>query len=562
MQLARSLWLDREKNWRRKIEETLIALHLEAALSKEKIFEHYANQIYLGQRGTFSLHGFGQGSWAFFGKDVRDLTLAEAATLAGLIQRPTYYDPSRFPERAKERRNVVLQLMRDNEAITEAQYQQAVNEPIVLSQRSLDVLETQYFLDMVIADPRTRLSEWEGGTHTRRIYTTLDADLQRAAMEAVRIGMRKVDKLVSKRGGELPQVALVAIDTRTGDIKALLGGRNYAASQLNRALARRQPGSVFKPFVYAAALNTAYNGGPQVFTPASTVDDSPTTFWFNNKPYEPNNFDGGFYGRVTFRRALARSLNNATVRVAEMVGYNAVADLARRAGLGDNVQATPSVALGSYEATPIDVAGAYTIFANQGMYVRPNIISSIRSRDGALLYSYTPERRPVLKPQVAYLMENMLEEVMRSGTAAGVRSQGFNDPAAGKTGTSRDGWFAGFTSELLCVVWVGYDDNRDLKLEGSKSALPIWTEFMKRAHANHRARPIAAPNGIVRAQIDPSSGQLATAWCPSSYAEVFVQGTEPHQYCSLNHLESPDSTFVLSTTGSAPAPVRNEQLQQ
>ena len=565
MQLARSLWLDRDKNWKRKIEETLIATHLEATLSKQQIFEHYANQVYLGQRGSFGVLGFGQAALAFFGKDIAELNLPESATLAGLIQRPIYYNPLRFPERAKERRDVVLELMQQNGFISQAEYQHAVAEPLIVNRRSMDVLDTQYFLDMITGDQRAHLGDTDGDLRTRRIYTTLDAELQHDATEAVKIGMEQLDKLLAKRKGDRPQVALVALDPRTGDVKALIGGRNYGVSQLNHALAHRQPGSVFKPFVYAAALNTAFTGGPQVFTPASTVEDAPTRFLFDGKSYEPGNFGGGFGGRVTLRRALARSLNNATVRVAEMVGYQEVAGLARRAHLGDNIQATPSVALGSYEATPIDVAGAYTIFANQGVYVRPNFISAVRTDDGSLVNSHTPERQPVLNPQVAYLMVNMLEEVMRSGTAAGARSRGFLEPAAGKTGTSRDGWFAGFTSELVCVVWVGYDDNRDLKLEGSKSALPIWTEFMKRAHARRKARPLAPPKGIVSAQVDPSSGQLANSWCPESVREVFIAGTQPSGYCSLDHGSLQPVFSSFTTTGSEttvrPIPVRSEQLR-
>jgi penicillin-binding protein 1B len=244
---------------------------------------------------------------------------------------------------------------------------------------------------------------------------------------------------------------------------------------------------------------------------------------------------------VTMREALAKSINIPTVKLAEMIGYGAVARLAKQAGLGEHIQATPSIALGSYDARPLDVAGAYTIYANGGLYVRPGLISRITAADGTVKYSRTPETHRVLDPRVAYLMVNMLEGVMRNGTAAGVRARGFTVPAAGKTGTSRDGWFAGFTSQLLCVVWVGFDDNSDLKLEGAKSALPIWTEFMKRAvgmPAYHGAEPFRPPPGISSAYIDSETGELATPNCPSQTMEYFIEGTEPDRTCSRHNVET------------------------
>ena len=316
------------------------------------------------------------------------------------------------------------------------------------------------------------------------------------------------------------QVALVALDPHTGEIKAVVGGRNYGVSQLNHVLAKRQPGSVFKPFVYAAAMDTAVEGGSTILTAGTTVEDEPTTFWFDNKPYEPSNFEHKFYGPVTLRRALARSLNVATVKVAEMVGYDKVVEMANRAGLNYKIQPTPAVALGAYEVTPFEIAGAYTMFANQGVYVKPSFISMVRTQEGDSIYVNKIEKRQVLDPRVAYLMTNLMEEVMRTGTAAGVRGRsGFNAPAAGKTGTSHDGWFAGYTSELMCIVWVGFDDNRELELEGAHSAAPIWGEFMKRAlqYREYSApKPFSMPDGIVTMQIDPLSGMPATPMCPET----------------------------------------------
>jgi penicillin-binding protein 1B len=542
MQLARGLWLEPDKKWKRKYAELLITLHLESKLSKQQILEYYCNQVYLGRRGTFNIHGFGEAARVFFDKDISRLNLPEAALLAGLIQRPSYYNPFRYPERAKQRRDLVLQLMRTTRRITEEQYAQAVAAPVQLSPGANETMEAQYFVDLVNEELQNRQLE-ENQANASRVYTTLDLQLQRAATEAVSAGMENVDKQLrrlakrKKQPIKEAQVALVALDPHTGEIKALVGGRNYGASQLNHVLAQRQPGSVFKPFVYAAALNTALTGGENIITAASTVVDEPTTFWFNDQPYEPGNFHDGYHGTVTVRDALAKSMNIATIKVAEMVGYGDVVKLARSCGLNDRIEATPSVALGSYEATPLEIAGAYTVFANGGVYVRPSLVSSVKSREGRVMYTNESERHAALDPRVAYLMVNLMQEVMRSGTAAGVRSRGFTAPAAGKTGTSRDGWFAGFTSNLLAIVWVGFDDNTELPLEGAKSALPIWTEFMKRAtaHGEYRdTKPFQAPRGIVSARIDPESGMLASEYCPDSRVEFFIAGSEPQTQCPLH----------------------------
>jgi penicillin-binding protein 1B len=277
------------------------------------------------------------------------------------------------------------------------------------------------------------------------------------------------------------------------------------------------------------------------------VMDEPTTFWYDNKPYEPGNFKHEYYGQVTLREALAHSMNIATIKVAEMVGYDAVVKFAKQAGLNEDIAPTPAVALGSYDTTPLEIAGAYTVFANQGMYVKPNWISAVRAQNGSMLYQNQAETRQVLDPRVDYLMVNMLEEVLRSGTAAAVRGHGFNVPAAGKTGTSRDGWFAGFTTELLCVVWVGFDDNRTLDLQGAHSAAPIWAEFMKRAlqyRAYRNAKRFEAPDGIVSVEIDPQSGMPATPFCPKTKNEVFIAGTQPVGTCPLHGGQGPGATHV------------------
>jgi penicillin-binding protein 1B len=332
-------------------------------------------------------------------------------------------------------------------------------------------------------------------------------------------------------------VALVALDAKTGELRALVGGRDYGESQLNRALAMRQPGSVFKPFVYAAALSGPLKENGPVLTPATVLEDTPAEFSYQGRIYKPANFGNDYYGPVTVRRALAKSLNIPTVRLAELAGYEEVAKLAKAAGMNDGVQATPAVALGAYDVTPLEVAGAYTVFSRMGSVVPPEWIHGIRDGANQIIHEHKLSERAVLDPRVAYIMIDLMQEVMRSGTAAGARARGFRLPAAGKTGTSRDGWFAGFTSELICVVWVGFDDGKELGLEGARSALPIWTEFMKRAHQHPEyrdAKQFEAPKGLERAEIDIESGELATPACLEVRSEVFLAGTSPSNFCHLH----------------------------
>jgi penicillin-binding protein 1B len=362
----------------------------------------------------------------------------------------------------------------------------------------------------------------------------------------------KWKKELAKKGSNEPipqaQVALVALDPRTGEIKAVTGGRDYGQSQLNHALARRQPGSVFKPFVYAAALDNAVDGVQPVITPATTVDDEPTTFEFDNTEYTPNNYGERFMGHVTVRDALTNSLNVATVKVAELIGYGRVVQIARQMGLGNNIRATPSVALGSYEMTPIDVAGGYTAFANGGTRAEPQFLHSVVSADGSVLEKFTPQTHLVLDPRVAFLVTSLLKDVLNRGTAAGVRARGFTLPAAAKTGTSRDGWFAGYTSNLLTVIWIGFDDNRDLGFTGGATAAPIWADFMLRATslaAYRDVKDFTMPDGVQSVLIDPETLELATPNCPTTRQEVYIAGSAPTQFCEIHGGHS-----LLSSTGS------------
>ncbi len=553
MQVARTFFFSNERTMRRKVAEAMVSIELEQRFNKQQIFDLYANEVYLGNRGSFGIRGFSEASVAYFGKDLRQLSIAECAYLAGIIRAPNYYSSAdRHPERGAQARDRVLTQMLENRYITQEDLDEAKHAPLKIVHTAGSASEAPYFVDMVKDHLLDKYSENELLSQNFRVYTTLDPALQRAAAAAVDAGVKNVDLLLAKKyekwrkeaakkgsNEAIPQVqiALVAIDPRTGEIKAVIGGRDYGQSQLNHALAHRQPGSVFKPFVYAAAFDNAVDGVQPVITPATTIDDEPTTFEFDNKDYTPNNYGERFMGHVTVRDALTNSLNVATVKVAELIGYGRVVQIARQMGLGNNIQATPAVALGAYEMTAVDVAAGYTAFANSGLRAEPQFLHSVVSADGSVLEKFTPQTHQVLDPRVAFLVTSLLKDVLNKGTGAGVRARGFTLPAAGKTGTSRDGWFAGYTSNLLTVIWVGFDDNRDLGLTGGATVAPVWADFMLRATtlpAYRDVKDFTMPDGVQSVLIDPESLELATPNCPTTRDEVYIAGSAPTQFCELH----------------------------
>ena len=569
-QLARRVFLSPEKNITRKLREILITLQLEARFNKRQIFEMYANEIPLGQRGSFAINGFGEAAQAFFGKDLRQLDVSECALLAGMIQSPSRLNPYRHPDRAMERRNLVLDAMVDTGAIASSEASRAKAEPLRLAPPNVDAREAPYFVDLVHEQLVQRVSEQELAHDSLRIYTSLDPDLQNAASEAVEAGMHIVDNLVRKyhRGNEplkYPQVSLVALNPHTGQILALVGGRNYGTSQLNHAVAKRPTGSIFKPFVYAAAYNSSLNGlslgDGGVFTALTKLSDDPQDFGTGGQSYTPGNFEHGEYpGMVTAATAIEHSLNIATIALAQKVGYENVAALARSAGIV-TARATPSVAIGTYSATPIEMAGAYTVFANNGVHLNPWMVASVRNTNGDIVSDFTPEARQVMEPRAAFLTQSLLEGVMVRGTGSSVHRFGFNAPAAGKTGTSHDVWFAGYSSNLLCVVWVGNDDytdiSRDLRrpLQGADAAAPIWAEFMARAIKLSQysdMKGFSAPGGITTVRLDKVTNLLADSTCPNNYTAAFLDGTAPQNTCSQMS-ESPQTLAEKLFGGGSPS---------
>jgi penicillin-binding protein 1B len=510
-----------------------MAVILERRLTKDQILELYLNDVALGQRGSFAVHGVAEASRLFFAKHISNVSLAEAALIAGIIQSPSRLSPFVHPERAKERRNVVLQAMADAGYVSAEAAARAAEEPVQLVARALEA-EAPYFVDYISQELQDKYSSIASAVD---VYTTLDLHLQRLAQDAVRDGLVRVDELLAKRKRQKAQAALIAVDPRTGELLAMVGGRSYNQSQFNRAMnARRQPGSVFKPFVYLAAFEHAYNEGRTDMTPATIVVDEPTTFMFNDEPWEPKNYENEYDGPITLRRALAHSRNSATIKVAEMTGYGEVAALWRQVGTGASPRAYAAISLGVFEATPFEIATAYTLFPNGGT-IRPLKAISRLVNGGQEVRIPTTATRTVARRDTTFLVTNMMRSVLNEGTAASARAQGFTPDAAGKTGTTndlRDAWFVGFTPELVTVVWVGLDDNQPLGLSGATAALPIWTNFMTRALAGLESPPFQTPEGIVFVDIDRDTGQLAGPACPRVFSESFIEGTQPTAICRLH----------------------------
>jgi len=575
-QLARGFFLTPERTYSRKIHEAVISIILEHRFSKKQIFAMYANEIPLGQLGSFSVDGFGEAAQDYFGKDVNQLDLAECALLAGLIQSPSRLNPFRHADRATERRNLVLDSMVETGAITKEQAESAMKEPLHLVPGSVDASEAPYFVDLVHDELTQRLGDRDFNREGLRIYTSLDPELQRLATSAVESTIHVVDEQVDKLHAKdrklgkpyiYPQVALVALNPHTGQVLALVGGRSYGASQVNHAVAHRPTGSIFKPFVYAAAFQAAAEGTmlagqTKLFSPVTMLSDTQQTY-SEGTPYQytPRNYKGEFYGDITARFALMRSDNNATISLAGMVGFERVAALARDAGI-KNAQGTPSMAIGSYDATPLDMAGAYTIFSNGGVHIDPWMLASVRTSTGDIIEDYAPTTRQVLDPRAAFLTTYMMEAVLQGngrdgcmvggrdycGTGAGVRNMGFISPAAGKTGTSHDAWFAGFTSSLLCIVWVGNDDYTDIQLEGAHAAAPIWAGFMKQAVLLPQysdTNEFTPPQGVEVETLDKLTNLLADGACPDDYTAAFLDGTAPTDTCDHKGMAGDDHRNIL-----------------
>jgi len=534
-QLVKNRLLDSHRTFGRKLREAWLATVVEWQYPKERILEAYLNEMYMGQRGALAIRGMGAASRAYFRKEVHQLTLAEAATLAGMIRAPNTYSPALSVERARHRRDVVLGRMRELGRISAEDLEAARRQPVRVSATPAPGQPAPWFTDWVRQEVEERVgddvSDARGGA---RIQTTLDLTLQRFAERAVARGLEKLEGAVPRLrradAGERLQAAVVVIDPATGAVRALVGGRDYRQSQYNRAVsARRQPGSAFKPFVYAAALRMRRSG--PVFTLASRIDDAPITLEMHGQPWTPRNYEDRYEGRVSVRRALELSLNAATVRIAQEVGLKAVIDTARELGIQSPLAAVPSLVLGAFEVTPLELARAYAPFANGGQRLSALTgLETVWDGGGTVLARADAERTPVLSPAEAYLMTSLLEGVLASGTGAQAGALGVSGPVAGKTGTTNDGrdaWLVGYTPTLVALVWVGFDSGDAVGLSGAQAALPLWADFMKQAMDAYAPPPFETPPGVTIAQIDPTNGKLANNWCPLVTRETFLTGSEP-----------------------------------
>lgn len=537
-QLVKNFYLTPERSWRRKAVEALMAVLLEARYTKEEILESYLNEIYLGQNGAVQIIGVEQASQLYFGKHVTYLTLPEAATLAGMIRSPNVLSPLKYPERAKPRRDTVLKLMFEQGKINQADYGEAVASPLSVTRFPRTSRSAPFFVDFVMRQLRETYPETQLKTEGLRIFTTLDTIMQRSAEQALDTGAANLAKQYKQiRASPAPlEGVILTIQPGTGYVKALVGGRNYSKTQFNRAIqARRQPGSLFKPFVYVTAMDP--QRGQQAYTAATVLEDSPISVQAGKAIWRPQNYDNRFHGNVTVRAALAHSYNIPAVRAAINAGVPNVIKTAANIGVESRLEPYPSISLGSFEVTPLEIAYAYSVFANLGVKAEPVSILAVATRDGKLLENREVKMKRVAPASVCYVMNDMLKDVFNYGTAAKARQLGFSRAFAGKTGTTsnyRDAWFIGYSPRILTLVWIGFDDGRTTRLAGGDACVPIWTTYMNRVGGLVPDVDWKRPDDVVTREIDPESGMLATPYCPQPRREIFVSGTEPLSVCPLH----------------------------
>jgi penicillin-binding protein 1B len=539
-QLIKNFFLSEERTMRRKVVEAAMALLAERRYQKNEILDAYLNEIYLGQNGVQGVFGVWEAARFYFGRAPEELTVGEIALLAGMIRAPNLYSPFRSPDRARARRDVVLDLLRDDGAISDADYRAARSEPLRAAPPAAPANAAPYFVDFLRDELAGAYAPELLTTRGLEITTSLDVGIQQQAAAAVREGLAEVERrhpALTADPGRQVQAALVALRPQTGGVVAMVGGRDYATSQFNRVTqAHRQPGSVFKPLVFLAAYERAQRDGAPL-TARTELLDAPFDWSYEGQTWRPANYGSRYLGPVPARTVLEQSLNAATARLAERTGLPAILDTARRVGISTPLPAVPSVVLGAGEVTPFEVAQAYAVLANQGLRAQARAITKVVDRRGQIV-----ERRPLtveraVSPESAFLVTYLMEGVLDHGTGQAARRRGFTRPAAGKTGTTNDGrdaWFAGFTPDLVAVVWVGFDDGAPLGLTGAEAALPIWTTFMQRATAASPPADFLPPAGVALVRIDPYTGGIATAQCPEALVEAFPRGYEPTSPCPLH----------------------------
>ena len=537
-QLVKNFFLTPDQTFERKFTEAVMAVLVEARYDKEAILESYLNEIYLGQRGSTEIHGMGEAAKFYFGRRASELSVAESALLAAIVQSPNRISPHRHPERALGRRDLVLKLMHEQGRLTRAEFEAALAEPIRVAAVTPEVGESRYFLDVLRRQLPEVYDQDVLEVEGLNIYSTLNPRLQRAGVRALLRGLDRIETQHPELRDEDPnrrlQGCLIAMRPQTGEILALVGGRNYGRSQFDRCTqAHRQPGSSFKPFAYIAALEGRGSVAPAI-TPASLLDDSPLKLETRDGFWEPRNYDHEFRGPVTARYALEHSLNVPVIRLGMQIGVDHIIDVARRLGVKSYLPRVPSLPLGTATVAPLEIAHAYATIANGGIRPQPHTFEDVVARGKTL------ERRQlrferVLDEGVAYLATSLLEGVVDRGTGRRVRGMGMLGPIAGKTGTTDseyDLWFVGFTPELVAVVWVGYDEPRTIGVQSSQGALPIWVDFVTDAVGKRVRGAFLRPPSVRPLDINPETGAIAEIGCPERVEEFFLVGTEPTRVCN------------------------------
>jgi penicillin-binding protein 1A len=545
-QLARDLFLTKDQSLERKLKEMILTLKIERAYAKDEILTMYLNQVYFGA-GAYGVESISQ---TLFGKPAAELDLVQAALVAGMPKNPWAYNPQRFPDRARERRNLVLQTMVENDRLPRNQLTSLQAAPLGLLARKAERRSGSYFLEYVRQYLENRYGTEQLYRDGLTVETTIDPAAQLLAEEEMEAYLRYLEERMEypntyasvtarfEAGQQVPareqylQGGVLILDPQSGAIRAMVGGRDFTQSEFNRTVqAPRQPGSAFKLFVYLAAIE---NG----FAPSDLILDTPVSIPLpgQNKSYKPRNHSGKFLGEITLREALAQSINIPAVKLTHRLGPAMLIDYARRLGIESPMPAVISLALGAADVTLLELTNAYGVVAAGGIRSEPFAVLRVVDRWGQVLEEHQPERREVVDPRSNYLITSMLESVISSGTAIRARSLGFQHPAAGKTGTTDsnyDAWFVGFTRQYVCGVWVGFDEKRPMGqwMEGSHAALPIWAEIMKGLHADLPPEPFAIPEGVVKVAVCRQSGLLSTRYCRSTVQEVFIEGEQPTRTC-------------------------------
>ncbi len=549
-QLVKNFFLYPKKSLGRKLNEALIAFQIERNHSKGEILQAYVNEIYLGQRGATSISGVAEAAKHYFAKKVTQLSLAECAQMAGMIKNPYAYSPYRSKERAKARRDFILKRMLSAELVTTDEYERAVAEAVLAPKHKVRFAKAPYFIDFVKKQLGELYSQEVLQSEGLRIFTTLDVFAQLEAEKSVKDGLQELEKAYAadlpKDHEEQLQACLVSIQPSTGYVRAMVGGRNYSKSQFNRCTqAKRQPGSTFKPFVYLTALDAKRSH--KLFTASSLLDDTQFTIESGDEPWTPRNYDEEEHGQVTLRTALEKSYNISTAKLALEVGLENVVKTARDAGIKSPLAAVPSIALGTFELAPLELAAAYTLFPNGGIRAEPIAIMHVVNKASDVLERRKIRMKRKFDSAPVFLTTSLLKGVVERGTAVGAKALGFEGIAAGKTGTTsnyRDAWFVGFTPQLLALTWVGYDDNAETNMSGARAALPLWSFFMQKV-AGQSSQDFTGPNNVVLVKVDPITGGLVSRKCPEYIYEAFVEGTEPDYLCESVYIEAKSSFEVF-----------------